>query len=114
MTKYQNEHDEERVKGHKKKRSPNSDPKSMLANMDIKKLNNSEHKELTRLLKKLKNDSSLKWDEDDEDGDKEDGEAKPGAKGKGDDDDEDEDDEKKDKDGDEDEDEKPTRKRGRG
>jgi len=65
---------------------------------------------------KLKNDSSLKWDEDDEDGDKEDGEAKPGAKGKGDDDDEDEDDEKKDKDGDdaEDEDEKPTRKRGRG
>ena len=58
MTKYQNKHDEERVKGHKKKCSPNSDPKSMLANMDIKKLNNSEHKELMRLLKKLKDDSS--------------------------------------------------------
>ncbi len=65
---------------------------------------------------KLKNDSSLKWDEDDEDGDKEDGEAKPGAKGKGEDDDEDEDDDEKSKDKDdaEDEDEKPTRKRGRG
>jgi hypothetical protein len=57
---------------------------------------------------KLKNDSSLKWDEDDEDGDKEDGEAKPGAKGKaGDDDDEEED-------SDDAEDEKPARKRGRG
>jgi len=68
MTKYQNEHNEERVKGHKKKRSPNSDPKSMLANMDIKKLNNSEHKELTRLLKKLKNDSSSSSESEDSEG----------------------------------------------
>jgi hypothetical protein len=57
---------------------------------------------------KLKNDSSLKWDEDDEDGDKEDGEAKPGAKGKSDDDEDEE------KDGDEEEDDKPSRKRSRG
>ena len=63
---------------------------------------------------KLKNDASLKWDEDDEDGDKEDGEAKPGAKAKGDDDDEDDEKEDKDSDDAEDEDEKPTRKRGRG
>jgi hypothetical protein len=60
---------------------------------------------------KLKNDSSLKWDEDD---DKEDGDAKPGAKGKGEDDDEDDEKEEKDSDDAEDEDEKPTRKRGRG
>mgnify|MGYP001554870999 CR=1 FL=1 len=56
---------------------------------------------------KLKNDESLKWDEDDEDGD-EDGEKK-----KGDDDedgDDDEKEEKAEKDGDEDEDEKPRRK----
>ena len=52
---------------------------------------------------KLKGDSSLKWDEDDEEGDKDDGEAKPGAKGK-DGDDEDGDDA-------EEEDDKPTRKR---
>ena len=64
---------------------------------------------------KLKNDSSLKWDDDDEDGDKdEDGEGKKA--GSGDDDDEDEDgDEKKDKDDDsddaEEEDEKPKRSR---
>jgi len=57
---------------------------------------------------KLKNDSSLKWDEDDEDGDKEDGEAKPGAKGK------DGDDEDGDKEDGEEEDDKPTRKRSRG
>lgn len=51
---------------------------------------------------KLKNDSSLKWDEDDEGGDKEEpGEAKPGVK--------DEDDEDAG-----DEDEKPARRRGRG
>ena len=62
---------------------------------------------------KLKNDSSLKWDEDDEDGDKEDGEAKPGAKGK-DGDDEDGDDEDGDKEDGEEEDDKPTRKRSRG
>ena len=58
MPKHQNERDEVRVKGHKKKRSLNSDPKLMLANMDIKNLNNSKHKELTHLLKKLKNESS--------------------------------------------------------
>jgi len=55
---------------------------------------------------KLKNDETLKWDEDDEEGDDEDDEKK-----KGDDDDEDEDgekEEKEDKDGDEDE--KPKRK----
>lgn len=58
---------------------------------------------------KMKNDSSLKWDEDDEDGDKdEEGKAKKGDSD-GDDDDEDED-----GDDEEDEDEKPTRKRGRG
>ncbi len=68
---------------------------------------------------KLKNDSSLKWD-DDEDADKDkdkdkDEDGKPGAKDKDEDDEDDEDDDDKDKDDDEeDEDKKPTRKRGRG
>lgn len=59
---------------------------------------------------KLKNDSSLKWDEDDEDGDKDDAEGKSGAKGK----EGDEDEEDEDSDDAEDDDEKPARKRGRG
>ena len=56
---------------------------------------------------KMKNDSSLKWDDDEEEGEK-DGDAK----GEKDEDDEEGDDE--DSDDEEDEDEKPTRKRGRG
>jgi hypothetical protein len=65
---------------------------------------------------KLKNDASLKWDED-EDTEK-DAEAKPGAKG-GDDEDEDEDEDEEDEDdedGDEaeEDDDKPSRKRTRG
>ncbi len=57
---------------------------------------------------KLKNDSSLKWDEDDEDGD-EDGEGK--KKGDGDEDDDDEDSDDEDSDDAEEEDEKPRRSR---
>lgn len=68
---------------------------------------------------KLKNDESLKWDEDEEEGDKEGKDAEGGekkkAEGKGGDDDEDEDDEDDDEDDDddeesEDEDEKPKKK----
>jgi len=55
---------------------------------------------------KLKNDESLKWDEDDEESD----EDEDGEKKKGDDDDEDEDGDEKPKNKDDDEDEKPVRK----
>lgn len=57
---------------------------------------------------KLKNDESLKWDEDDEDADKEDGEKKEGGDDE-DDDDEDSDD-KDDEDEEDEEDEKPQRR----
>lgn len=65
---------------------------------------------------KLKNDESLKWDEDEEEADKEgeDGEKKKGDKDDDDDDlgddDEDDDDEDEDEEGDDEEDEKPKRK----
>lgn len=64
---------------------------------------------------KLKNDESLKWDEDEEGADKEEKDGAEKKKGDGDDDEDEDDDEKKDKDDDddsddEDEDEKPKKK----
>jgi hypothetical protein len=58
---------------------------------------------------KLKNDDSLKWDEDDEEGEDEEGKDKDKDKEK-DDDDDDDDDEEDSKSSDDDEDEKPKRK----
>jgi len=84
-----------------------------------KKANSEEDDDLPEIEEeedeRMKNDASLKWDDEDEDKEKDGEEKKDGDKDKDDDDDDDDDDDKKDKDDDDDDaeedDEKPSRAR---